>query len=451
MNLDLLKLAQIFNPGTIQSPMNPNPGVIMDGPDTGGLSGMMDRSGGQSNEPDLMTAIKELLSPKDTQFGRFEDAISAMPNRADYKPSKTRQVLAAIAGMGSGGPVGISGGQPIGYQAKVADGLKVRDSIRDESYNRALTDWSDKLDPLSKIAQMEQNRNVGNRATGIGILQRKSADDKLAHTIEVDADKTRQADEKIGIQRDRAETYIKAKEFAMQHPNYKTVTDENGEIVFWNPQEPTKIIRSGINSGDIGDIQKSELKVEGDLKSIAARGAESRKTGAAKDWEVYTNDKGETIRYNPSTNQTEKTDLGRVNKVSGLGGSAKPDNPSQQRTARALKATDLKIEHPEWAKWIKVNKGEVSVDPPSNGGFFSSGPDAETHKAITEALGLKSDSPSSPLTLKPEPPRTLEGPIAKGSEVGDPKRADAVKILQAAGKPLTNANIENVIKQLQSK
>lgn len=390
-NLDLLKLAQIFNPGSASSPMNPNPGVIMDDPRSGGLSGNM-------GEPDLMTAIQGLLQPKDTQFSRFEDMIGAIPNRADYAPSKTRQVLAAIAGLGTGGPVGISGGQPIGYQSNLPEGLKVQRSINDEPYSKALTDWSTKAEPLGELAKMEQTRNVGNRATGIGILQRKQADDKLNETQRHAMEVEEQGRKKLEIQQQRADAYIKAKQFAMEHPTYKAVTDENGEIVFWNPTDPEKTIRSGINSGDIGDIQKSELKVEGDLKAIKARAA------AAQALE--------------GTRQGNRIDLERTRYPDGRPNKTSSDaaTPTQQRTARALAASDIKIQHPEWSKWIKINKGEVSVTPPSSGGFLSSGPDKNTYDEIVAALGLaKSETATPNQTLKPEPPRVLDDARTKAA------------------------------------
>lgn len=382
MNLDLMKLAQIFNPGSVNSPTNPDQGS------------MMPAQGGQSD--DLMIAIQGLLTPKDIQFNKFEDMIGQMPNRADYAPSKTRSILAAIAGLGSGGAQGILGGQPIGYAANVPEGLKVQRAITDEPYNKALTDWSDKIDPLSKIAQMESSRNINNRATGIGVLQRKQADDKLAHTVEVDADKTRQADEKIAIQSARAESYIKAKDWAQQHPTYKAVTDSKGEIVFWDPTDPNKTVRSGINSGDLGDIEKSELKLEGDLEEIKARAA------AAKALEG-------TREVNRESLEDKRYPNGRPKSSSAT------TTPTQERTKRALTAADIRIQHPEWTKWIKVNKGEVSVVPPKDpNSWFGSGPDKETYDQIVAAMGLKGEAKSTDssggTSLKPEPKRELTRP-----------------------------------------
>ena len=144
----MLKLANIFSPSGQTTQQNFPVGSV------GGPQDMLHQNTADNSQPDLMSTIQGLLNPKDQQFQNFSDLINQMPQRQNYQPSKLRQVAGAIAGMGAGGPVGITNGQVVGYKSNIPEGRKVQESITDEPYNKALSDWQTKVKPEQESAQM---------------------------------------------------------------------------------------------------------------------------------------------------------------------------------------------------------------------------------------------------------------------------------------------------------
>lgn len=332
--LSMLRLANIFSPTGQTTPQQFPVGSIGGPIDTGPSV----NQGG----PDLMTAIQDLLTPKDQQFNTYADMISSMPRREDYAPSKFRQIAAAIAGMGAGGPVGISNGAVLGYRSNVPEGLKIQQAINEEPYSRALTDWSMKVKPQGEIAQMEQTRNVGNRATGLGVLQRQQAQEKLDEQERRNLEIERQGREKLEIQRDRAEAYIKSKNFQIEHPEYKAFVDEDGNLVLYNPTDPTaEPIETGVKK--LSEMEKIDLQVQGQLKVANARAAASQKL--------------EGIRQ---ANRKEIEGVRQINRLdlkttpSGTSSIGKPLSPAATATDRINKAIEIINARPELQKYFVI-------------------------------------------------------------------------------------------------
>ena len=433
-NLNLMKLAQIFSP----SPTMPNQGVIQQ-PNTVGM-----------NTPlDINELIKGLLTPKDEAFTNYTNMINSMPQREQFAPSKTRQILGAIAGMGAGGPVGISNGAVLGYKSDVPAGMKIAQGIRDEPYNKALTDWANKLGPAGKLAELERNTNVNSRIAGIQTLQRQQADDKLQHQIQKDEEDQRRKNEELKIKQQRADVYS----FKAQNPNLVIKDDGNGNMVGINPQTgETKVIRDidgePVKSARLTDAERLELQQSNALARIKAQGDETRTTaelraklGLTDDWDILT-ENGKTYRVNSSTGERVLLSETELKKVSGTGNTAKPDNPTQIKQDRINKANDFILKNPELAKFIEISDGLVKI---------IGKPDETTRRQITAGIGLES-STGKDIALPSNQPssRTLTREPAKGSQVGDPIRDRAVEILKAGGKPLTDANIRVIMDRIKA-
>ena len=460
IDLNLLKLSNIFGQ------QQPSPNLPFGSSSLPINDGMMN-SQPQTQGPDLITMIQSLLNPREEQFSNFESMINQMPNRADYKPSKWRNIAAAIAGMGTGGPAAYSDGAALGYKSNIPGGLEIQRSIRDEPYNRALTDWSNKIEPISKIAQMESNRNINNRATALGVIQRQTAQEKQDETERANLEKERINQEKLKIQQQRANVY----EYKARNPDLVIKEDNQGNLIGINPKDGTSDVITDndgqpVKSSVLTDTEKIKLQTESNKKLIAARGEQSRLTAEttaearkSDDWELFItkDDSGKdvTVRINRSTGDVKPVDVGKLVKPSGTGNAARADNPTQQKVALANLANNIKIQHPEWSKYIKVNKGDVSVNPPGSR-FNSNSPDQATYDAIVKTLGLSSNQPKSPSPASQPQSRELTRPtkdlVIKGMEVGkDPLRDEAISLLQKQGKPLTGANIEYIKKQLEKR
>lgn len=332
--LSMLKLSNIFSPsGQMAQQQFP----------VGSIGGPIDQSGQVNNqEPDLMSAIQNLLNPKDEQFQNFSDLISSMPKRTDYQPSKFRQISAAIAGMGTGSPVGIDKGAVLGFKSNIPEGLKVQQAINEEPYAKALSDWSLKTKPQQEIAQMEQTRNVGNRATALGTLQRQQAQEALDEKERANLEKEQQGRDKIAIAAERADAYVKAKNFAIEHPAYKPFVDEDGNLVLYNPTDPTsKPIETGVKK--LSDMEKIDLQVQGQIKVANIKAA------ATKDLEGVRQANRKEIEGTRQINrlQLKTTPSGNVS-------ISKPLTPAATATERINKAIEIINARPELNKYFVV-------------------------------------------------------------------------------------------------
>jgi len=327
--LSMLRLANIFSP-TGQQTNQQFPVGSIGGPS---VSPMQQQGG---NEPDLMQMIQGLLSPRDEQFNNFQQMISSMPQRSQYEPNKLRKISAAIAGMGTGGPVGIANGQVVGYRSNIPEGLKVQQAINEEPYSRALTDWSNKIDPIAKATTLEQQRNVGDRQTAIGALQRKTARDTLDERVRKDMAAEEDKDLDRAIREMRAEVY----KYKAEHPNSVFKEDNEGNIIAIDPSNPKAIYvtdPSGnkIKSSKLPDADRINLQLKNELTKIGARGEESRETEGFR-----------------QANRKELESGRQINRLElkSTPGPAKPASamtPSAQNTARVNKAIDIVSQHPE--------------------------------------------------------------------------------------------------------
>lgn len=163
-------------------------------------------------------------------------------------------------------------------------------------------------------------------------------------------DTTRQLGEgKLDIEQSK----LNLADWKAKHPNGKIIEVKGGNIQVVDPQTG-KTIDTGIPSGTMTE-----------QASITAKGNESRATKA-------------TIPGRAPVNSNA-------------------DLPTQQKVGTQLSAQKIMNEHPEWAKFIKIdpNSGLVIVQPPGGGMMgYGGGPDLGTFSAINQALYPKKVEPS---------------------------------------------------------
>lgn len=156
------RLANILQPLGRNSPNMPygNPSMGADMP-----------SDNSDMDPDLIAMFSQ-FQPKTDMNQQFNSAIASMPQRGDYQPSRTKAILAALAGLGTAAPSAYSGGAALGFNANIPEGDAITRGIKDEPYNRAIGDWKQKLEPIKEGAQMENTRNINERVAANDIIGR---------------------------------------------------------------------------------------------------------------------------------------------------------------------------------------------------------------------------------------------------------------------------------------
>jgi len=310
--IDMMRLSDILsqiNPNALKS-SGPQPSPNMP------YGGVQQQPAVQND--DMMQQILQLFQPNEEQFNNLSNTVGAMPQRSQYQPGLMDKISAYAAGLGTGsGAAGHYGGVPVGFQGDVPGGIKLQKSMLDEPYNKAMNDWKEKVEPLGKLAQLEGTRNVNSRITGTSMMN----NERLLRQQDLQQSRAENKNdidrEKLEIQRGLA----KIKEYKMMHPDLKSVTDDQGMLILWNPQDGTTT-ETGIDTGKMSDADKivaqisCRLKVvqqehKNRLSEIGARGAQSRETKETIPGKAESTPK--VAGEKPLTPAAERTD--RVNRV----------------------------------------------------------------------------------------------------------------------------------------
>jgi hypothetical protein len=300
-----------------------------------------------------MSTIQALLNPKEQQFQNFSDLINQMPQRSQYQPSKFRQVAAAIAGMGAGGPVGITNGQVVGYKSNIPEGQKIQQSIKDQPYNQALSDWANKLEPTEKIAQMESTRNVNLRQLGLGEQARIQNQQKIDETERKNKAAEDAKDADRAIRQQRADVY----EYKAKNPNLIIKEDSSGNLIGIDPStgKSDSILDTDgnpVKSAIMTDAEKLKQIQENKEKEITLRGTQSRLTEGFKQSNRVENEAGRQI----NRLQLKQTPSGGTPNTAG---GAKPLSPSAERTSQQNKAVGIINEHPELKVYFEMGGNKL--------------------------------------------------------------------------------------------
>lgn len=159
--------------------------------------------------------------------------------------------------------------------------------------------------------------------------------------------------------------------FKAENPGMKF--DYSGPNVIVSDPISGKSHDTGIPTGHLSDEDKINLNSKDRINEIGVRANETRTTNEANSNNQHLNRLGEIEATGDQNRQTNKE---------------KPTNNSatQQRIGYANKARELANSNPAFAPFIKMNGNEFSITPPSTGGMFSSGPDADTYHKINEAI-----------------------------------------------------------------
>lgn len=316
--LDSLRLSSLFG--------NPSPTT----PDTGVIT-----NNDVSDDYGIQKRLAELFSPSANAQTELNNYMRSMPNRSDYQPGKFRQIAASVAGLGAGGPLGIVGGQPIGYRSDIPTGLKVKDAILNSEFNQALEDWETRLKPLSELTEAERAANTNIRLTGATLLRDEQARKSMEQREDA-AEKRLQGQRESIAQRDR---YLAFKKEQEANPNNVYKSDKDGRIFGINPKtNAVKYLTDGngdfIEESDLPEAEKLRIQHNNRLNEIAAAGDEARETTITRGAE------SRKTKSTPTASQTNKGEL-----------------PSQRKVRLYTKAVEAVNSHPEWKDYIEFVPG----------------------------------------------------------------------------------------------
>lgn len=194
------------------------------------------------------------FQPEHVQIDRMNQMINDFPQRD--KPSFARKLFASLAGA-AGGP-------------------DAADRIAYAPYYRDVEDWQNQFKGVAAAANQERYNNTNMRMYADSIARERSRDREISRKEARDADQNRIADEKLKIQRLRAEAY----DFKTRNPNWLELKGKGGTVKFYNPQDPKMIYDTGLDRGTMDERDKLNLLGEQRMEQIGAHeSAATERTG----------------------------------------------------------------------------------------------------------------------------------------------------------------------------
>lgn len=258
--------------------------------------------------------------------------------------------------------------------------------------------WQQQIGPAQAAMTGEGQRNVNMRQIADMIMTGQ------------------QAGERIDISRAAQEL----SEWKSKHPNVQFKTREDGMIVGISPLDPTNVIETGVQSGDLTDQEKIDARIEAaELAEEGRVGRAATATGERKTAAELREDQ----RVGAATLQEERL-RGRPSKPGVL-------TESARTTKRLSAAEELKNRDPNGlGKWVTIDGRKVEVAEPGKVKAWwpdKKGPTPEEHKQIMNILypGREPKTGANVVDTK-----------------ADPKRQRAIDQLKTDGKPVTEAMIE---------
>jgi hypothetical protein len=300
----------------------------------------------ENSEPEGMQfdpMTQQQFHPQHQASDRLRTHADSMPNRNDYRPTKTSRIGAMLAGLGTSRPSAVVGGQPVGFEANIPQSIAIRRALLDEPYNRARGDWEDKLKPLNEAAESEARTNTNNRLIDTQYMKDQNQDAEYRRRTAKDASDVQGKKDTLA-QKDR---YLAFKQHQQSHPNHVYKTDKDGNVYSLDPQTdevnyPTDSDGNYIKGDKLPEEEKIKLQQENELDRISARGAESRKTG----------DNTSTNRLNEIGARGDETR--KTNKEKPFS-ATRPESASQNAVRQYNKAKELLSRHPEWKDYISLD------------------------------------------------------------------------------------------------
>lgn len=309
--------------------------------------------------PNVADQLSQLYQPQTQLSEAYKNALMQMPQRTE--PNMLHRIAGAIAGMSAGAsPVGIAGGQVVGFKNDAAKQLGVQDEITNAPYYDKLRDWQAQTKQLGLGAGEEEKENVNKRIMAEQTVQKQLNAQRQAEVErknkEVEADRAilRQRQQQDSDTRRMNSAITKYK---VEHPNHqlKVIGDK---VVSYDPASDKTITLkdedgNDLDSGKLDDLSKMNIQLQNALAEIHARGSESRATESVKE----TNRQSDIGARGEQARQTKQVPSGSV--INKQPAQAKPQSPTQDKVAQFNRAQQVLAQHPEWQKYFHLASGNV--------------------------------------------------------------------------------------------
>lgn len=321
---------------------------------------------------DPLTQVEDDYQPSYRAEEDLRALLQQMPRREDYKPTLGDRLAAIGAVAGASRPSGITGGSPVGFEFDAASANKNADFLLNRNYNNAMEDYQNRVEPLGKLASLENTRNTNERLISSGQRTSRIAQQRIDETERNNNLRNENADLDREDRQKKTDAYVTK----MQNSNLKSA-DDNGELVFVDPtSDPPKVVRTGIQTGKMTDLDKMNFQLDSRLEVILAQNK------ANKDLE--------TLRQ---TGRTELEGVRQTNRIetktTPAASSAAGSNATQKQAAEFTRAQTAYNEHPEWQPYISLDRNmkrfSIKV-PPASSGFLGMGSSAGGNEKVLKDI-----------------------------------------------------------------
>ncbi len=278
------------------------------------------------------------------------------------------------------------------YNGSADTGRSVYDDVTGKTrYDEDVKDWNNKIKPIESAANTERQNNSNERQMAYQTISEQLRSDALVH-------KQNNDEVKAGIAQQRADIYA----YKATHPNVKF--DFSGTTIKVTDPATGQVTDTGIETGKMSQLDKMNLAHENKIVEQTHAGEVAK----------------EVKQVIPGKNTTPTQPVN------------KPMTPTQSKMDQTMKANNIKNTRPDLAPFITIQgNGLVSIGPGKTPGSWSkTNPTPAQVKEINELIGATSSSNTN-------------------TQVKDPKREQAIKVLTDAKKPVTEANIKHVMDQIK--
>jgi hypothetical protein len=290
-----------------QSPMSPM------APTQGAMSGEIMPAGGppkpQAGQTPL--TLEGITGNFETRGqDKMYEMLDQMPTR--NKPGKGRKIAGILAGIAGGGP-------------------QAYEDIAYAPYHKQVADYNQKFGIVKDVAGIEENNNSNLRSVAGNLLTSERANADRLSREQIAAKK---------LELDQAK--LKLANFKAQNPNYIFKTSEGGEIVAFKPNDPTSYIKTGINSGEMDEMDRLQFQLQGRLTAMEEQQANAIAL--------------ENLRTRNDRSLLRDSIAGRieVNNADPNRTGNNAESPQEKRVRLFGLANQLKNTKPEWAPFIQL-------------------------------------------------------------------------------------------------
>jgi hypothetical protein len=284
------------------------------------------------------------------------------------------QLRAMLGQMPQHNPAGlgrrIAAGLVAAGAARDPSYLDAAERVRDPKYYEDMAAWKEKLDPLKALATTEASI----RSTDRLIDSDRARAETARKNAETAASKVRGEQETAAKKLELEQDKLDLIKWAQQNPDMTPFTDDGGKLVFVDPKNPTRQVKTDFLAKNLTPMQLASIGHDNRMAEIAKRteGAVEVKKTASPDsdkerWgQPQDNFDSDTGKYIGKIQYSNKGNSRVVESGPNVGPKAPPKSTTEDEKQKALlaRATKVLAENQDLAGYIIIGTG---TGPKGNG------------------------------------------------------------------------------------